>query len=161
VRALIDSGASPVIVVTGGAHDKVADALRNIPAIVEHNELYAETEMLQSLQLGLSALPDDVDASLVVLGDQPQIDGDVVRGVILRFILLHSPLVVPSYQMRRGHPWLVARKFWSEILQMGRDETLRNFLASHAQGIDYLIVDTPAILSDLDTPQDYQREKPA
>jgi molybdenum cofactor cytidylyltransferase len=161
VRVLSASGVSPIVVVTGGAHEKVADALRGFSLKLVHNEHFHETEMLQSLQLGLFGLPDDVQASLVVLGDQPQITREVVSGVIDRFIQNHNPLVVPSYQMRRGHPWLVAREYWSEILQMDRDKSLRGFLAAHAKEIDYLVVDTPAILMDLDTPQDYQREKPA
>lgn len=161
VRVLSDSGVSPIFVVTGGAHEKVADALRNFSAKLVHNELFEETEMLQSLQLGLSGLPDDIQASLVVLGDQPQITREVVSGVIGRFVQNRNPLVVPSYQMRRGHPWLAAREYWSEILHMDQGESLRGFLAAHAKEIDYLIVDTPSILMDLDTPQDYQREKPA
>ena len=161
VRVLSDSHVAPIVVVTGGAHEKVVAALQNEPVTIVHNEEYETTEMLQSLQLGLSALPDDVHASLVVLGDQPQITREVVGRVIERFAQSHSPLVVPSYQMRRGHPWLVARVYWNEILELGRDEFLRSFLAAHALDIDYLVVDTAAILSDLDTPQDYYREKPA
>jgi molybdenum cofactor cytidylyltransferase len=160
VRVLSDSQVSSIVVVTGGAHDQVVDALRDFPVTIVHNQRYAETEMLQSLQLGLSALPADIQASLVVLGDQPQISADVVEGVVRRFVEMHKSLVVPSYQMRRGHPWLVARAYWDEIMRMGRDESLREFLAGHAVEIDYLVVDTPAILTDMDTPEDYQRDKP-
>jgi len=160
IRVLIDSGASSIVVVTGGAHDQVVDALQGFPVTFVFNRQFEETEMLQSLQLGLSALPEDVQASLVVLGDQPQISINVVREVIQRFVEAHKQLVVPSYQMHRGHPWLAARAYWEEIIRMGRDESLRDFLAGHAQEIDYLVVDTPSILSDLDTPEDYQRDKP-
>lgn len=160
VHVLSDLKVASIVVVTGGSHDQVVDALRGFPVTIVYNRQFEETDMLQSLQLGLSALPEDIQAGLVVLGDQPQISADVVKGVIKRFAEAQEPLVVPSYQMRRGHPWLAARVYWDEIMRMGRDQSLRDFLASHANEIYYLVVDTPAILSDLDTPEDYQREKP-
>ena len=160
VQVLIDSQAAPIVVVTGGAHAQVTTALQGYPVQIIQNTAYAHTEMLQSLQLGLSALPPEVQTSLVVLGDQPQIAPDVVVGVLNRFRQTMHPLIVPSYELRRGHPWLVARKFWDEISQLDEQSSLRNFLSTHAADIDYLVVNTPAILLDLDTPADYQRDKP-
>jgi CTP:molybdopterin cytidylyltransferase MocA len=62
--------------------------------------------------------------------------------------------------MRRGHPWLVARLHWDEILAMRSPASLRDFLRNHAHGIQYVGLDTPSILHDLDTPEDYLKSKP-
>ena len=62
--------------------------------------------------------------------------------------------------MRRGHPWLVARPLWDEILNMKSDQTPRDFLNIHAAEIKYVNVDTPTILQDLDTRADYLKYKP-
>jgi len=67
---------------------------------------------------------------------------------------------VPSFQMRRGHPWLVARPLWPEILALKPPESTRDFLAGHAHEIHYVNVDTPSILADLDTPEDYEKSHP-
>jgi CTP:molybdopterin cytidylyltransferase MocA len=62
--------------------------------------------------------------------------------------------------MRRGHPWLVDQSLLPAISTLGETDTLRAFLAKHADLIDYLVVETPTILADLDTPADYDHQKP-
>jgi CTP:molybdopterin cytidylyltransferase MocA len=61
--------------------------------------------------------------------------------------------------LRRGHPWLVRRELWAELLALRPPQTLRDFLNAHAEEIQYVETD-PTILKDLDTPEDYRREKP-
>jgi molybdenum cofactor cytidylyltransferase len=62
--------------------------------------------------------------------------------------------------MRRGHPWLVARALWNEILALRPPESPRDFLNRHAADINYVEVETSSILADLDTPEDYQKTHP-
>ena len=61
--------------------------------------------------------------------------------------------VIPSYRMRAGHPILLPRGLWPEILNCS--DTLRTVLAAHRDQTHYLDVDTPTVLADLDTPEDY------
>jgi molybdenum cofactor cytidylyltransferase len=157
VDTLLGCDVQPVIVVTGGASGQVVDALRQRPVIFAHNVDYATAEMLESLKIGLRMMPDDVGAALIALGDQPQIQPAVVSGIIHQFKAKNSRLIVPSYQMRRGHPWLIRRDLWEGILRMGANESMRTFLSKMASEIDYFIVDTPSIFADLDTPEDYKR----
>ena len=117
-------------------------------------------EMLSSLQLGLQEQKPSAEAALVCLGDQPQIEERSVRSVCDAFKINKSNLVVPSYQMRRGHPWLVARPLWEEILAMQAGESMRDFLNAHQNAIEYVNLDMPTILQDLDTPEDYLKYKP-
>ena len=117
--------------------------------------------MIDSLQVGLAQLSSSVDATLVALGDQPQIQLSVVQSVMQSYHEEPAGLIVPSYQMKRGHPWLVARSLWDELSQICPPATLRDFLGRHAADIRYLPVSTDTILRDLDTPADYAREKPA
>jgi molybdenum cofactor cytidylyltransferase len=116
--------------------------------------------MLASVQRGLQAQKPSAQATLVCLGDQPQIEEGSVRSVCEAFVKSKSNLVVPSYQMRRGHPWLVARPLWEEILSL-EAASLRDFLNVHKNEIEYVNVDTPSILQDLDTPEDYLKYKPS
>jgi len=69
-------------------------------------------------------------------------------------------ILMPSFQMRRGHPWLIQRDWWSEILSIEPPETLRDFFRRVNAEISYLEVDTPSIIRDLDTPEDYKQESP-
>jgi molybdenum cofactor cytidylyltransferase len=97
---------------------------------------------------------------LVVLGDQPQIACEVVARLVQAFEKTRAKLIVPSYQQRRGHPWLVARSAWPAILALGPQETLRSFLNAYEAWIEYLLVESDTVLRDLDTPEDYSRERP-
>ena len=117
--------------------------------------------MLTSLQIGLRAQKPSAEAALVCLGDQPQIEEGSVRSVCEAFAKSKSNLVVPSYQMRRGHPWLVARTLWDEILSTPPENSMRDFLNAHAREIEYVNLNTPTILQDLDTPEDYLKYKPS
>ena len=155
---LCAAGIEAVVAVTGGDREQVEAALAGTCVQTAFNPRYREDQMILSLQVGLNALPLGVDAALVVLGDQPQIQAQVVRAVIAAYRESHAPLVVPSYRMRRGHPWLVQASLWPALLAMQAGQTLRDFLNRHAAQIEYFEVDTPSILKDLDTPEDYERE---
>lgn len=135
-----------------------------IASQITHDELTVilnnHGEMLTSLQLGLRSQKPSAEAALICLGDQPQIEEGSVRSVCEAFQKSRSNLVVPSYQMRRGHPWLVARPLWDEILAI-QGGSMREFLNTRASEIEYVNLDTPAILQDLDTPEDYLKYKPS
>ncbi|CAG1004625.1 molybdenum cofactor cytidylyltransferase [Anaerolineales bacterium] len=119
-----------------------------------------EGEMLESVQIGLRAQKPSVEAVLICLGDQPQAEEENVRRVCDGFRQSKSPLVVPSYQMRRGHPWLITRELWDEILQLRAPKSMRDFLNAYKDKIFYVECDSPTILQDLDTPADYLKYKP-
>ncbi len=163
-----------ILVVTGGAREQVEAVAREHNARTVFNADYARGEMLSSIQMGLRLLisplspsgrgvggegQGEVDAALLVLGDQPQVQEGSVRAVLAAYRRSQSNLIVPSYQMRRGHPWLAARPLWDEILQMQFPQTPRDFLNRHAAEIEYVNLDTSTILADLDTPEDYLKSR--
>jgi molybdenum cofactor cytidylyltransferase len=166
------AGIEDILVVTGAVREQIEEAVvkygKRYPVRSIHNKDYSHGEMMSSLQCGLHALvPRTISrvevvttAALVGLGDQPQVQAGSVRLVWEAFIQTESPLVVPSFQMRRGHPWLVARPLWAELLEMHPPQSPRDFLNAHASEIHYVNMDSPSILNDLDTPEDYRASHP-
>ncbi len=157
VRNHLAAGVQSVTVVTGAVRDQVMSALTGLPVQEVFNPSFEDGEMLHSVQIGLRSLPSAYNACLLALGDQPQILPEVIASVIEAYRRSAAHLIVPSYQMRRAHPWLIHRALWDEILQLTPPHTLRSFLASHQEEIQYVNVDSPEILLDMDTPEDYQR----
>lgn len=157
VGTLLEAGAAEVIVVTGGAREEIEAALRDSTAQTIYNPAYQLSEMLVSLQAGVKALADDIGAMLVALGDQPSVPVEAVRAVVEAYKASRARLVIPSYQMRRGHPWLVDRALWTDLLAMTPEQTMRDFLYGHEEEIQYVIVDSPGVLKDMDTPEDYDQ----
>ncbi len=102
-----------------------------------------------------------MEGALIVLGDQPQIRVEIVQDVLIAFRGGKGLLVVPSFHMRRGHPWILARRLWPEVMAFQPPKTMRDFLQTHAEDIHYIEVNTPTILQDLDTPADYDQYRPA
>jgi molybdenum cofactor cytidylyltransferase len=172
ISVLARAGIEDILVVTGAVREQMDEAImefaQRYPVRSVHNENYAHGEMLSSLQCGLRVLNQPrvsiaqrpTAAALVGLGDQPQIQERSVRLVCDAFINTKSPLVVPSFQMRRGHPWLVAHPLWAELLKLIPPQSPRDFLNAHAGDIHYVNTDTPSILADLDTPEDYHTSRP-
>jgi molybdenum cofactor cytidylyltransferase len=161
VQVLAWAEIQPIAVVTGGARRQVEAALSGKTVQLVFNPRFVQAEMLVSLQIGLHSLGEEPTAALVVLGDQPQIELEVVQSILARYRSQRAALVVPSYQMKRGHPWLVERRLWQAIFDLGPRRTLRDLLNTYADQIDYLNVDSPSVLRDLDTPEDYRRQRPA
>jgi len=160
IITFLKAGIDDILVVTGGVREQVERAIDHYSVRKIHNQDYAAGEMLSSLQCGLRAMPLESQAVLIGLGDQPQILEQSIRSICEAYQESKSPLIVPSFQMRRGHPWLVTRPLWGEILELKAPESPRDFLNRHAAEIHYLNMDTPSILADMDTPQDYQDSKP-
>jgi molybdenum cofactor cytidylyltransferase len=159
ISIFANAGIEDIVVVTGSGRDeieKIISAAQIIyPVRSAFNEDFREGEMLSSIQCGFRNVKGS-GAAMIGLGDQPQIQERSVRMVCDAFQKTGSPLVVPSYQMRRGHPWLIARELWQDFLALKHSQTPRDFLHAHAEQIQYVDVESESILLDLDTPQDYQ-----
>jgi len=162
ITVFAQAGIEDILVITGAALEQVDDIVLSCairyPVRSIYNDRYASGEMLSSIQCGLRNLIDrGIGTALIGLGDQPQVQERSVKLIVDLYARTKSPLVVPSYQMRRGHPWLVAQSLWDEILSLPEDQSPRDFLNKHAGKIQYADTDSPDILADLDTPEDYRK----
>lgn len=160
LAALAQAGVLQIRVVTGANQPEVERIIDETQIQVERvfNPLFTNGEMIDSIRVGLVGFEARVDAALIVLGDQPQLEASVVTGLVARYAETGSRLIVPSYQMRRGHPWLVDRSLWQELIDAEEGVTMRAFLNRHAAEIDYFAVNTDSVMKDLDTPEDYRKE---
>jgi molybdenum cofactor cytidylyltransferase len=173
VGTLEAAGVDEIIVVIGNRADEVTAALAGTTAHPVHNPDYAAGEMLSSIQAGVRAVaarqglkpPPQADESrlkpaedapgvLLCLGDQPQMQAATVQAVLAAGAADDwQQIIIPSHGMRAGHPILLPDWLWPEILECAG--TLRDLMAAHRERTRFLIVNTPTILADLDTPEDY------
>lgn len=146
-------------VVTGYYAEEVKARVKPMDVHIVHNRAHRTGEMLSSLKAGLRAMPDHIAAAMIFLGDQPRIEQKTIYQVMSAYAEGAGDIVAPSYQRRRGHPIIVARKYWPEFLALRNDRTPREVLNAHADEIAYVNVDTDSILRDIDTPDDYEDER--
>jgi molybdenum cofactor cytidylyltransferase len=160
VSTLNMAGINDIHIVIGGSQTFLKNVLKNYKVDFLFNKDFKNGEMLISVQVGLSYLGEGSEATLIVLGDQPQIETQVVRAIMERYLATHHEIIVPSYNKHRGHPWLIERSYWQEILNLRPPHTLRNFLNTYNEVIDYINIETPSVIQDLDTQNDYSLYKP-
>jgi molybdenum cofactor cytidylyltransferase len=161
---LAAAGAAPVICVVGHRAPEMTAALGDAPARLIINPDYLQGEMLSSYQTGIRHLlahSVPVLGALLALGDQPHVPVDVIRAVLDQARRAPDAIVIPSYHLRRGHPFYLPAALWQGLLSLHGDQTLRTLLQRHTDRIIYVNTDTDAILRDLDTPDDYRALAPA
>lgn len=154
VDEVLRAGLSRVVLVVGEDEPRLRDALAGRAVEVVRNP-DAEGEMLGSVRCGLRALTDR-EAALVVLGDQPALRAEWIVGMLCAFD--GSSIVVPVCGGKRGHPMLLPRRLWSEVLEGLDGRGLKGLIDAHPEAVREWAVDDRRVLSDLDTPADYARE---
>ncbi|MBX3053969.1 MAG: nucleotidyltransferase family protein [Caldilineaceae bacterium] len=167
VENLHAAGAAPILCITGHRGDEVTAALDGSPARTLPSPHYATSEMLSSYQTGIAALENDsspftihgslsFSGALLALADQPHIPARVIRQVIGQARTTPDQIVVPSHEMRRGHPIYLPRRLWDELLALPLEASLRDLLNRHSADIVYVDVDTDAIRRDMDEWGEYE-----
>lgn len=113
-----------------------------------------------SLQTGLRALAQDVDAAMIFLADMPDVAPALIRRMIAAFDPSARPIVVPTHQGRRGHPVLWGRAFFPDLLaRTAGDCGARRLLDAFSGQVHEIEADDAGVLTDLDTPQDWARRR--
>jgi molybdenum cofactor cytidylyltransferase len=150
-----------VTVITGAYHADVSIAAQRANVVTLHNANYARGEMLSSLKIGLQYLLADpqIEAALVVLGDQPQIEISTIKAVIDAYRAGSGTIVAPRFEGQRGHPVLFGRIHWQAICDLPADAAPRMLFASHPESVYHVDVSSDSIVRDIDTPADYAAER--
>jgi CTP:molybdopterin cytidylyltransferase MocA len=121
VNALHRGGCDDVVVVLGAA---IVDVPAPARAVVADNW---SDGLSASLRAGLSAI--DADFAVLHTVDTPDIGADVVRRVLDAARASSSGLARAQYIGQPGHPVVVARRHWPEMLRrLHGDEGARSFL---------------------------------
>ena len=153
VDAARASKASPVIVVVGHEPSVVRGILDGRDVMIVENDNYAKG-LSTSVIRGLNALPDDVTAFLVCLGDMPRIS----TAQIDRLIAAYDPveqraICVPTFNGKWGNPILFDRRFVEEIKDLTGDRGARHLLDLYPELTCEVAMPDDSVLVDIDTPE--------
>ena len=155
VGTLREGGVDRIIVVVGEDREAVERALGDGQVEFVVNPAFGRGEMLSSIQAGLAAIGGETLAALLTPGDLPSIQPATVRAVLGAGVGAPDRLCVPVYGGRRGHPVLIPRAHWRDLLALGEGESLRSYLRAREGEIIRVEVQDPGIRADIDTPADY------
>ncbi len=152
--AALSSKAETVLVVTGHEADDIGAALAGMNVTLVHNPDYAEG-LSSSLAAGLAALPDDIEAAVICLGDMPWTGAAVIDSLIAAFDPARGRAIcLPTHRGRRGNPVLWARDFFAEIRSIEGDQGARRLIDEHAELVHEVECDNEGVLRDVDAAKD-------
>jgi molybdenum cofactor cytidylyltransferase len=143
---------SPLIVVLGANADRIRESTTRSATFV-YNPDY-QRGMTTSLQCGLRVLPPQTAGVLFTLVDHPAVS----PATIAALLAAPRPLVrVPRHGGRRGHPIWFARELASEFLALSDTGAARDIVRAHAAETEFLDLDDPGVVADIDDPVAYGR----
>ena len=112
-----------------------------------------------SLQVGLrEVLKRGRDGAMVTLVDRPPAKPATLQHLCDAFGVAAEAgkwAVVPEYGGKHGHPVLVGREMIEAFLRAPATSTARDIEHQNLQHIQYIAVDDPFVVSNVDTPQEY------
>lgn len=141
------------------------DAPRIQPAIAGHDCIIVEnpepeTGPIESLRGALRALqPLQPHAVLAWPVDLPHVRVTTVERLMEAHRRSKAPVVVPTFAERRGHPVIWGSKLFAELLEdpAATTEGARAVLHRHERELVGVPVDDPAVIDQVNTPDDYER----
>lgn len=154
VRRVRDAGCDPLVVVTGHEGLRVREALATLELrFAESPDPTGPTSA--SLHTGLRALPDDVDAALVMLADMVRVTTPMLRALVDGLHAGDEPLGVSRYGDVLAPPLVFRRALWPELLAWHGEGCGKAVVRAHQA--EARMHDWPTdALQDVDTPEDYE-----
>jgi molybdenum cofactor cytidylyltransferase len=148
---------NPVIVVLGYHAARILETgVRGRAQFVINPQ--PERGQLSSLQTGLAALAPEAEGVAFIPMDCPAVREETVAHLADAF-LARDPgtlLVIPRCGDDRGHPVFAARAIAAEILALPSGAQARDVIHGHIPRTQYVDVDDPGILTDVDDPAAYR-----
>jgi molybdenum cofactor cytidylyltransferase len=153
VEAASEGGCHQTVVVYSS--DDVKQAVNGQVEMVFNAE--AKTGMASSLKAGIKALRPEIEAAVVMLGDQPLVDGRTIATLVRSWRREGSRPAVAVAQEGGGWspPVVLSRELWDELLALKGDAGARQVLQGRPELLD--VVPAPGRPDDIDTPDDYAK----
>ena len=161
VEAALNSKVDEVLVVVGWESQRVRQAIADLPCRFVLNKEF-EKGQSSSVKAGLRGVGPTTQAILVLPGDIVNIDPRSINKVVEAYALVKAPIVVASHGGRPGHPILLAKELFEEILRIDEETFgLKSVVKRHAEEVKRVETDSDNVIWDVDTPEDLKRIKNA
>lgn len=155
------SGAEEVLVVTGNAAGEVGAIADIWGCRTVFNPRWADGQGF-SVAASTQALTADTEAALFFLSDQPRLQPQTGATLAAAFrqqseATRERAIIFPTFEGKRGNPVLFGRAHFAALSQLEGDVGGRAVVKANLDCVQELAVNDPAILEDVDTPQDLDK----
>jgi molybdenum cofactor cytidylyltransferase len=150
--AFVEGGCDPLIIVVP-VHPPTYAALDGFDATLVANP-EPELGIGHSIALGVAAVPEQAEAAVIGVADQPLLTSEMVKGLMGAFSTGH--IVIPRYGEQAGNPRVYDRLFFDELRALTGDRGGQLLAERHPDAV--IEISLPARLGiDIDTPDDWKR----
>ena len=158
VASLRAGGVDQVVVVLGHRSDELKSELGDTAGVSwQLNPDYLQGKTT-SIKAGLNALGTDQPQALLLLNvDQPRSAG-VIRFLLEGHLSQGSLITIPTHHGKGGHPIILSPTLLDELHRIDEESFgIKAVVQRHLEGTRRVEMDSPEVLWDLNTPEEYQR----
>ena len=155
---MLNSDVDSCSIVLGYQSDKVAEVIKDLNISLILNPLWQEGQA-SSLKAALNTLDDTYSDLLIMLGDLPGVKSRHINTIIEEHLLTNnrrSKITIPSFNGKKGNPVIWGRSFFPDLSNLEGDVGGRALFNHHPAAINLLDMDDPAVVTDTDTPEDFE-----
>jgi len=125
-----------------------------------------DAEMIDSVRLGIGALQRERelnanDGILICPGDQPGLMADDIAACCQTFGKHPHLISIAAHGGKRGHPVIFSASRIPFVMSRDCDHGLRELIEADADLIQLVICANPAVLRNVNTPEDFKRMRNA
>lgn len=151
VAMLKEMKIDPIIVVTGYRAEQLEEHLSHTGVRFVRNDRYRETEMFDSIKMGVMSLYDECDRIMILPVDIPALMPDTIRQVLQT----DAPIVRTMCAGEPGHPIIIQKEVFPVIWQNNGPCGMRGAVERSGIPITDLDVDDIGTYKDMDTQEEY------
>lgn len=145
------AGANPILVVTGHKKAELEQHLENSGVQFVHNPCYAQTQMLDSVVLGLSQLSVETERVLLSPADLPLVRFETIQAILAA----EGPFARPCRNGKSGHPIVLSHALLPALAGYRGPGGLSGAIRSMGISPTDVPVSDPGIHLNCNTPEEY------
>jgi uncharacterized radical SAM superfamily Fe-S cluster-containing enzyme/CTP:molybdopterin cytidylyltransferase MocA len=154
IAAFQGAGVDDILIITGHRGRELATVLEGQDVKCVFNPKY-ESGMYSSIVAGIEALSGETEAAFILPADIPLVRSATIAQLATAYERSRAQVTYPAFRTRRGHPPLISRSLFAEIIAEDGAGGLRDVLGRfEEQSLTVSVLDE-AIHLDMDTPADY------
>lgn len=152
VMKLKDLCIEPIVMVTGYRAEQLEKHLSHASVRFVRNERYEDTEMFDSVRIGLEEIKNDCDRVLLQPIDIPAIKTETIRKVMMA----DAGIIRPMCNGKPGHPIMIRADMIPGICAYSGNGGLRGAIEHSGVPVISLEVEDEGIYRDVDTLVEYK-----
>lgn len=155
IQAALNAGIGLPIVVLGANAKQIESQSALLSCCTKVLNQQYHLGQSTSLIKGVLSSPSCSTAYIFLLADQPSVKGALIREMMNEFEKQKTDILYPVYQGQRGNPVIISSELRNQLLLSTGDTGAKFLFSNSALKIVSYPVDTKAVITDIDTPEDF------